>query len=251
MTNTQENTKAVVLAEREVFDRTFTLYGTVDEPLFLAKDVAEMIDYSKSNVSKMLSKVDENEKVRIIVTTLGGLQESWFLTEDGLYEVLMQSRKPIAKQFKTKVKEILKSIRKHGAYMTAETIEKTLTDPDFIIRLATQLKAEQLKSQAYETKLIEQAPKVATYDAYMDCKKTHSFTDVGKVLGLTATDIIEFLCRKGILMRNIKNEAYPTKGWLNTPYFKLTLTSKYMHTRVTPKGFSWLKDLLEAEYRAD
>lgn len=86
--------------------------------MFLAKDVAEWIDYSKSNVSKLVDVVDENEKVRNIITTPGGNQESWFLTEDGLYEVLMQSRKPIAKAFKKEVKEILKSIRKHGAYMT-------------------------------------------------------------------------------------------------------------------------------------
>ena len=60
----------------------------------------------------MLQSVDEEEKVANIVDTLGGNQQVWFLTEDGLYEVLMQSRKPIAKEFKKGVKEILKTIRK-------------------------------------------------------------------------------------------------------------------------------------------
>jgi prophage antirepressor-like protein len=46
----------------------------------------------------------------------GQLRKMWFLTEDGLYEVLMQSRKPIAKEFKRQVKIILKDIRRHGLY---------------------------------------------------------------------------------------------------------------------------------------
>lgn len=64
----------------------------------------------------MLQNIDEDEKVVNNVYTLGGIQESWFLTEDGLYEVLMQSRKPIAKSFKKEVKKILKEIRKTGKY---------------------------------------------------------------------------------------------------------------------------------------
>lgn len=84
------------------------VYGTAEEPLFLAKDVAKWIGHSDAH--KMVSFVDEDEKVRNIVPTLGGPQEMWMLTEDGLYEVLMQSRKPIAKQFKKGVKEILKTI---------------------------------------------------------------------------------------------------------------------------------------------
>jgi prophage antirepressor-like protein len=112
--------KLEIIKEQEVLGKQFRIYGTFDEPLFLAKDVAEWIDYSKSNgkykVSQMLSTVDDDEKGIYIVDTLGGAQEMWFLTEDGLYEVLMQSRKPIAKQFKKKVKAILKEIRKTGSY---------------------------------------------------------------------------------------------------------------------------------------
>lgn len=63
----------------------------------------------------MLQSVDEDEKVVNNVYTPGGVQNSWFLTENGLYEVLMLSRKPKAKEFKKKVKEILKTIRKTGA----------------------------------------------------------------------------------------------------------------------------------------
>ena len=94
------------------------MYGTAEEPLFKAKDVAEWLELS--NVSDMVSRVDEDEVTKL---NLGGLEgDTWFLSEDGLYEVLMQSRKPIAKQFKKGVKEILKTIRKTGEYSVAKTM---------------------------------------------------------------------------------------------------------------------------------
>ena len=95
-----------VLEHREVLGQDFKIYGNIENPLFLAKDVARWIEHS--DVSTMLRVIDESEKVTNIVCTPGGKQSALFLTEDGLYEVLMQSRKPIAKQFKRKVKEILK-----------------------------------------------------------------------------------------------------------------------------------------------
>lgn len=110
-----EMTALTVVHEQVVLEKEFKMYGTKEAPLFLAKDVAAWIEHS--NVSMMLNKVDEDEKVLNNVYTLGGAQESWLLTEDGLYEVLMQSRKPIAKAFKKEVKKILKQIRMTGGYI--------------------------------------------------------------------------------------------------------------------------------------
>lgn len=101
-----------LIKQQEVLGQTLKFYGDWTTPLFLAKEVAEWIEHS--DVSKMVRSVDEDEKVQNIVPTLGGEQKAWFLTEDGLYEVLMQSRKPIAKEFKKQVKAILKTIRKEG-----------------------------------------------------------------------------------------------------------------------------------------
>ncbi len=66
--------------------------------MFLAKDVAEWLEMDTNQVGKMILKVDDDEVVKKPRNTNTGLKESWFLTEDGIYEVLMQSRKPIAKQ---------------------------------------------------------------------------------------------------------------------------------------------------------
>lgn len=116
----------VVIKETEVLGRMFKVYGTVEEPLFLAKDVAEVIEHS--NVAMMLKNIDEDEKVINNVYTLGGNQDMLFLTEYGLYEVLMQSRKPIAKAFKKEVKKILKALRLNQVELVNTTNEIKIDD---------------------------------------------------------------------------------------------------------------------------
>jgi prophage antirepressor-like protein len=119
-----ETASLTLLEEQRFLHKTIRVFGTVNNPLFLARDVAEWIEHK--DVTSMLRSVDEDEKVKIELKSPlrslsgGSLQANTtysFLTEDGLYEVLMLSRKPQAKPFKKKVKEILKSIRKNGAYI--------------------------------------------------------------------------------------------------------------------------------------
>lgn len=100
-----------MISKSTFLGKEIDVYGTAESPLFKAKDVADWLEIQ--NVSDMVKNVDEDERSRF---NLGRQGETWMLTEDGLYEVLMQSRKPQAKQFKKGVKEILKSIRKTGAY---------------------------------------------------------------------------------------------------------------------------------------
>ena len=112
------------------------IYGDFDTPLFRAGEVARMIDYSNSSLSKFLEMVDEDEKDKKKVLTPGGVQQVWFLTEQGLYEILFQSRKPKAKEFKKWVKQVLKDIRKQGYYMEGELVEEpqtTIKAPDTLV----------------------------------------------------------------------------------------------------------------------
>ena len=109
------------------------IYGDFDNPLFRAGEVARMIDYSNSSLSKFLEMVDQDEKDKKKVLTPGGVQQVWFLTEQGLYEILFQSRKPKAKEFKKWVKQVLKDIRQQGYYMAGELVEEpqtTIKAPD-------------------------------------------------------------------------------------------------------------------------
>ncbi len=108
----------MVFEERKVLGKDFKIYGTKENPLFLAKDVANWIEHNQ--VARMIEIVDEDEKLKCLISTSGQGREMWFLTEDGLYEVLMQSRKPIAKEFKREVKKILKQIRLTGGAVRNE-----------------------------------------------------------------------------------------------------------------------------------
>ena len=112
------------------------------EPYFVLKDVCDVLDISQP--TRVAERLDEDEVSLAHVTdSLGREQQTYIVNESGLYNVILRSDKPQAKQFKKWITaEVLPTIRKHGAYMTADTIEKTLTDPDYLSRLATTLKEE-------------------------------------------------------------------------------------------------------------
>ena len=127
-----------VIDEREILGKRFRVYGDFENLLFLAKDVAEWIDYAKTSngsydVSNMLKTVDEDEKTIRKIFVSSKMRNMWFLTEDGFYEVCMQSTKSNAKIFKKEVKKILKIIRKTGKY---EEKKKPLTQAELILQQA-------------------------------------------------------------------------------------------------------------------
>ncbi|HDR7611146.1 TPA: Bro-N domain-containing protein [Bacillus mycoides] len=164
-----------VVHTQEVLGKAFTVYGTKELPMFLAKDIADWIDYSKSNVSKLVNMVDDDEKMNVTVLRAGQNREAWFLTEDGLYEVLMQSRKPIAKQFKKQVKAVLKEIRLNGGYIVAHEEE----DDSIIMAralLVAQKAIERKEQQLLEAHSVieEQAPKVEKFEKFLDVDGTQS-----------------------------------------------------------------------------
>lgn len=111
--------KIEVINKSMLLGKEIDVYGSVDEPLFKAKDVAKWLELT--NVSDMVTRVDEDEVSKLNLGSLEG--ETWFLTENGLYEVLMQSRKSIAKQFKKGVKGILKTIRRTGSYSAVSNMD--------------------------------------------------------------------------------------------------------------------------------
>lgn len=136
----EDDTKQImqVVTTKEFNGHQLDFYGSEEEPLFIARDIAKMIDYTKTSqgyydVQAMLRMVDDDEKIKTIAdynpTTKNNRsgQRMWFLTEQGLYEVLFQSRKPIAKEFKKWVKQILKEIRQQGYYVAGELIDEPET----------------------------------------------------------------------------------------------------------------------------
>lgn len=229
-----------VLNEQEVLGKQFRVYGTAEEPLFLAKDVAEWIEYDTSSVNKMITNVDDDEKVRKNVPTLGGIQESWFLTENGLYEVLMQSRKPIAKQFKKEVKEILKTIRKHGIYATDNVIDNILNNPDFGIELLTKLKEERAARVEAERKNA----------ILMHVNKTYTITEIAKELGLkSAMQLNRILADKKIQYQVngtwLMYSNYSGCGYEEIKQEVLDSGKVIYHRRITQMGREFILGLFE------
>ena len=126
-----------VIAEREMCGKQFRIWNTPEEPLFLAKDVAEWLGYEGGvQAAKNICRcVDEDEKVKcnVLIQYKDTYRKRamWFLTEDGLYELTMLSTKPKAKQFKKEVKKMLKEIRLTGGYIPVAT---NMTDDEIMAR---------------------------------------------------------------------------------------------------------------------
>lgn len=118
-----------------------------DEPWMVGKDVAEALGYSNPRKA-LIDHVDDEDKGVTECDTPGGIQTMIVINESGLYSLVLSSKLPGAKEFKRWVtSEILPSIRKHGAYMTPETLQAAILNPDTMIQLCQQLKNEQEKNR--------------------------------------------------------------------------------------------------------
>lgn len=236
------NNPIQVIKQSELLGHQFTVYGTPENPLFLAKEIAECIDYDKSSLNKLVASVDDDEKVRNIIPTPGGNQQVWMLTEDGLYEVLMQSRKPIAKQFKKGVKQILHEVRTQGGYIVTRQEE---TDDEIMAKALSiaqstiakreerikQLEAENVSKQStidYQAgELQKAAPKVNYYDTTLQSVNTQTSTQVAKSIGMDAQKLNKHLKEAGIIY-------YQSGQWLlKQPYasWHLHATRTQTYTR--------------------
>ena len=151
-------------------------------PWFVGKDVAEKLGYQ--NTSKALADhVDDVDKLNNVSLSSLGQRGGWLINESGVYSLILSSKLPKAKQFKRWVtSEILPAIHKHGAYMTEETLEKALTSPDFLIRLATELKDEKEKRKQAEADLEAAKPKMLFADAVSASDNTILVGDLAKLI---------------------------------------------------------------------
>lgn len=134
--------EAIQIFENPQFGNIRTA-GTADNPLFCLTDVCRVLELQTGATKNRLNQKGISS---INTPTNGGNQFLVFINEQNLYKVIMRSDKPQAEPFQDWVcGEVLPSIRKHGVYMTQDTIEKALSSPDFLIQLATELKEERQK----------------------------------------------------------------------------------------------------------
>lgn len=228
-------TKVTLLSTQHVLNTEINVYGDFENPLFLAKDVAEWIEHS--NPSMMLRTVDDDEKVLNIVYTLGGEQEALMLTENGLYEVLMQSRKPIAKDFKREVKKMLRSVRLNGLYATPEKVLEILAKPESLIAVLGKLHEEQTMRVKAESEIAELKPKAELMEKVLDCDQKIDIGQAAKILSLPfgRNTLFAQLRERGIFFKH-RNE--PKQEYIDRGYFVVR------ETWIEPNnhdGFSSLK----------
>ena len=233
-----------VINSQEVLGKEFRVYGDAENPLFLAKDVANWIEHS--NLTEMVRSVDEDEKLNSTILSAGQNREMTFLTENGMYEVLMLSRKPIAKQFKKKVKEILKDIRKQGMYMTDEVAK--LAETDLETFFAKALVIAKGKIDRLELALDEAKPSVLFVEQFVDTSKCFLFREVSKLYDIPERVLMDWLRNHRIIFKqNNVNMAYSTYA----EYFAQKVVKKengaYSQTCVTPKGVEWLAKRLRKD----
>ena len=186
--------------------RTMVINGS---PWFVAKDVCECLDINNSR--QALARLDSDEKNSVILNDgTPGNPEKGIVNEYGLYSLVLSSRKPSAKAFKRWIThEVIPAIRKHGAYMTGETLEQALTSPDFLIRLATELKTEQEARRLTEQKIEADKPKVLFADSVAASHGSILVGELAKLLNQNGIDIGQnrlfnwlrengyLICRKG------------------------------------------------------
>ena len=198
-------------------------------PWFVGKNVAEALGYGagKSLANAVSKHVDEEDKGVTEMMTPGGVQKVIIINESGLYSLVLSSKLPSAKKFKHWVtSEVLPTIRRHGAYMTEEALEKAITEPDFLIRLATQLKEEKAKRLEAEKQIEADRPKVTFANAVNVSKDGMLLGMLSKLLHQNGVDIgqkrlFQWMRDKGYLMKNGTDKNMPTQKARELGLFKV------------------------------
>lgn len=199
-----------VLKQTELLGQQFAVYGTPDEPLFLAKDVAAWIEHT--DVSKMVQCVDEDEKLTRTMFVSGQNREVWLLTEDGLYEILMQSRKSIAKQFKKGVKKILHEIRTTGRYATQPLTpaQQLLANAQMLVEMEQRQMEQERRQDAIEGKVALIEDRIRD-NGFMTVK---GFANIVKIrVGKAMANKIGRMCAKWCKQMQIVPEKIKDGEW--------------------------------------
>ena len=230
--------------------RTLTIN---EEPYFAGKDVALILGYG--NPTKAIRMhVDDEDKGVSVLDSPGGRQQTTIINESGLYSLIMNSKLPTAKRFKHWVtNEVLPEIRQHGAYLSDQKIEEILSDPDTIIKLATQLKEEHQGRLIAEQQVNELQPKVTYYDTILSNPALMTITVIAKDYGMSGAEMNAKLHNLGVQYKQGKiwllYAKYQRLGWTHSETHmvkRLDGSEKaVVNTKWTQKGRLGLYELLK------
>lgn len=200
-----------------------TLTDENGEPWFVLKDCMSILDLG--NPTETVKMFDDDEfSTTEVIDSIGRRQQAYIISEPGMYRLVMRSRKPEAKEFQRWVThDVLPSIRKHGAYITQQTLDKALTSPDFLIQLATKPKEEQEKVKELE-------PKARFADAVAASDGTCLVGELAKMLRQNGLDIgqnrlFAQLREDGYLGKTGSNRNVPTQKAMDLGLFRIKETA--------------------------
>lgn len=227
------------------------------EPWFVGKDVAVALGYSNASKAVMVH-VDEEDKQKVMLKadSQNGnvVTATTLINESGLYSLVLSSKLPSAKKFKHWVTaEVLPSIRRHGAYATAPTIEKIIASPEFGIALLKNLQQEQNMRREAEERVRKLQP-LADYTALiLACPETVSVSQVAQDYGMSAVAFNRILYRAGIQYsvggQWVLYAAYKDRGLVQSYTFNYRHNDGTdgcrMYTRWTQRGRLFLYDILK------
>ncbi len=231
------------------------------ETWWVLRDVCDVL--SLTTPARVAERLEEDEvSLTHIIDALGRKQETTIVSESGLYNVILRSDKPEAKNFKRWVThEVLPSIRKVGLYATPDTVRRLLEDPDFLIHALTELKVIRAKNAALaETvsvqnqQIAEMQPKASYYDVVLNCKDAVAITTIAKDYGKSGQWLNDYLHDLGVQFRQGKiwllYQKHAENGYTCTkthsyPGNDGTLHSK-VHTYWTQKGRLFIYELLKS-----
>lgn len=250
--NTNYVTKEFLFNDQQV--RTVVRDG---EPWFVGKDVAIVLGYGNTK-DALLSHIDEEDRA-ILQRSENATFEIpnrglTIINESGLYSLIVSSKLPTAKEFKRWVtSEVLPTIRKHGAYMDMDVIEKALTNPDFIIQMATTLKEEKQHRMEAEAKIAADEHKVDFYNAVGSTSATLTIERFAKLvtekLGIQTgrNRMFQWLRKNGFLQaNNMPYQRYINNGWFKT-YEVIKAGHAFTVPSITGKGQQKLFEKFAAE----
>lgn len=239
---------------------TIRIMGTSDAPQFCLSDICKILGLQAAAVTRRLEKDVISSHTLL---TSGGYQALNFVTEDGLYDVILDSRKPEAKRFRKWVtSEVLPTIRKHGVYMTKDTLERAIAEPDFLIQLATTLKEEKAKRleaeqqcEAQKQIIGEMEKKVSYLDLILSSTSTMTITQIAQDYGMSGQRMNKLLHglriqykvgEQWILYAEYKDKCYVSS---ETIHFMTNegVPCTTLNTKWTQKGRLFLYDILKKE----
>lgn len=214
--------------------------------LFCGSDVAKALGYGEPH--KAISRHCKGGMKRPILTNVGE-QEMSFIPESDLYRLVFGSKLPTAEKFTEWVTaEVLPSIRKHGAYMTQDTLEAAILNPDYLLKVVTALKDETDKRKALEVSNAALAvdleiarPKADYFDQLVERNTLTNFRETAKQLDTPPKKFVAFLLEKKYIYRDKKGKLLPYEQKNNGLFevkecFNEKTQWSGTQTLVTPKG---------------